>query len=172
MYIVYHIPQRKEWGCTKDLKDRLKNSIYDIKDVDKVILVDDMDEAAELEKSLNLEYGYGWNSSRDYRLMVKRAKLSNKIQSDKKLEACKARGTVQGNINVQNGQLAKYCAIGGLNSKLNRQNNAELMEKHIADSALGGYTQSKLEHTCPHCNKTGKSNAMFRHHFTNCKYKK
>ncbi len=24
-------------------------------------------------------------------------------------------------------------------------------------------------HTCPHCGKTGKSNAMFQWHFNNCK---
>jgi hypothetical protein len=33
----------------------------------------------------------------------------------------------------------------------------------------GGITQSQNIHICPHCNKSGKSNAMFRHHFNNCK---
>lgn len=29
-----------------------------------------------------------------------------------------------------------------------------------------------IEHTCPHCNKTGKGTSMFRFHFDNCKYRK
>lgn len=34
-----------------------------------------------------------------------------------------------------------------------------------------GRHQSQKVHTCPHCNKTGKSSAMFRHHFDRCKQK-
>ena len=35
----------------------------------------------------------------------------------------------------------------------------------------GGFNQSQNIHTCPHCNKIGKSNAMIRWHYDNCKLK-
>ena len=35
-----------------------------------------------------------------------------------------------------------------------------------------GRHQSQIIHTCPHCGKTGKGNAMKFYHFENCKGKK
>jgi hypothetical protein len=71
MYTLYHIPNRKEWGCTNNLNGRLQKLGYSILDVDKIIEVNDIDGAAEMEKQLNLEYGYGWNESQDYRRVTK-----------------------------------------------------------------------------------------------------
>lgn len=34
-----------------------------------------------------------------------------------------------------------------------------------------GRHPSQKTHTCPHCNKTGKGNAMKQHHFEKCKFK-
>jgi hypothetical protein len=67
MFTLYHIPDRKEWGCTKDLKARLIKLGYTSNDVCETLQVVDKDEAANLEKELNIMYGYGWNSSKDYK---------------------------------------------------------------------------------------------------------
>jgi len=51
------------------------------------------------------------------------------------------------------------------NKNFGRKNTAETLEK-MRESAL------KIPNsTCPHCNKVGKSNAMVRWHFDNCKFK-
>ena len=83
MYYIYHIPKRKEWGCTKFLEKRVKKIGYTISDIDRVILVSDIDKAADLERDLNIEYGYGWISSKDYRVITK-AQKSVKIESKSK----------------------------------------------------------------------------------------
>lgn len=70
MFTLYHIPKRKEWGCTNNLINRLKTLSYNIQDVSDVIIESDINKAADLERKLNIEYGYGWNSSRDYRIIT------------------------------------------------------------------------------------------------------
>ena len=49
---------------------------------------------------------------------------------------------------------------GEQGSKLAKERNKKLLEegKHL----------NQLEHTCPHCGKTGKGRTMFRWHFKNC----
>jgi len=71
MYYIYHIPKRKEWGCTKFLEKRVKKLGYTISDIDRVILVSDIDKAADMERDLNIEYGYGWHEYCDYRHLIK-----------------------------------------------------------------------------------------------------
>ena len=71
MFTLYHIPDRKEWGCTKNLKQRLKKLGYTSNDVYETLTVDNVNTAAELEKELNIMYGYGWNESQDYRRVTK-----------------------------------------------------------------------------------------------------
>ena len=71
MYTLYHIPARKEWGCTKELNRRLKRLGYTMDDVVETIEVSGFNRAAELEKKLNIQYGYGWNDSQDYRRVTK-----------------------------------------------------------------------------------------------------
>jgi hypothetical protein len=161
MYTLYHIPKRKEWGCTKYFEKRISNLGYQLSDVVETIIETDIDIASELEKELNIRDGYGWNSSRDYRLMVKRAYKSNEIQSQKKLKASNLQGIIQGNINKVNGHMAKMQSLGGKATTASDQ--------WKVTSAVGGHTQSQLIHICPHCGKEGKGNAMFQHHFNKCK---
>jgi len=71
MFTLYHIPKRGEWGCTKNLKERLRKLGYTSDDVYETLNVDDKEKAAELERELNIMYGYGWNSSKDYRRVTK-----------------------------------------------------------------------------------------------------
>jgi hypothetical protein len=164
MYILYHIPQRKEWGCTNNLIKRLKKSPYNIEDVTDVILETDLDTAADLEAKLNIEYGYGWNSSRDYRRQVQRAHKSNETQSVKKIKAASKQGKIQGDENVKTGHLKSICSLGG--------KTATSKPEWKVSSAKGGVTQSQIVRECPHCGKVGKGNAMLRHHFEKCKLKK
>jgi hypothetical protein len=164
MYTIYHIPKRKEWGCTKNLNKRVKDLGYTISDVKETIVLNDLDLAANMERDLNIKYGYGWNSSRDYRLMVKRAIKSNVTQSIKKLKSSSIQGKITGNKNVETGHLKSIAKLGGIAT-------ASKQEWKVS-SAKGGHTQSQIVRECPHCNKIGKGNAMFVHHFDKCKNKK
>ena len=85
MYTLYHIPNRKEWGCTTNLEKRLKRLNYTSNDLDRVITVSNIDKAASMEKQLNLEYGYGWNESQDYRRVTKMGLVGSKIGASKRL---------------------------------------------------------------------------------------
>ena len=87
MYTLYHIPKRKEWGCTTNLEKRLERLNYTHNDLDRVITVADIDKAAAMEKQLNLEYGYGWNKSQDYRRVIKVGLSGAKKGGDKNKES-------------------------------------------------------------------------------------
>ena len=78
MYYLYHISKRKEWGCTNNLDRRLKTLKYSYEDLDRVITCGNVDMAADMEKSLNIEYDYGWNTSQDYRIITKAGKIAHK----------------------------------------------------------------------------------------------
>jgi hypothetical protein len=164
MYILYHIPKRKEWGCCTNLIKRLKKLPFNIYDVETIILESDLDTAADLEAKLNIEYGYGWNSSRDYRRQIKNGYISNETQSEKKLKSSSIQGTILGKNNVESGHLKSIAPAGG------RATTSKPEWK--VSSAKGGVTQSKIIRECPHCGKVGKGNAMLRHHFEKCKLKK
>lgn len=86
MYYVYHIPKRQQWGCTQNLEKRIKihkkRKGYTINDVTQIITFTDIDQAADAEKELNLKYGYGWNSSRDYRIVTAKASKAGKAASE------------------------------------------------------------------------------------------
>ena len=69
MYYLYHIKGVK-WGCTKDLEIRLKKQRYSISDLDRLITVGNINLASKMEKELNLEYGYKWQDSQDYRFIT------------------------------------------------------------------------------------------------------
>jgi hypothetical protein len=96
MYYVYHIPQRKQWGCTNNLKRRMKRHTqkkgWTINDITQIYTFTDIDEAADMERDLNLHYGYGWNKSRDYRIVTAKAS---------------AGGVAAAEINVASGQIAE-----------------------------------------------------------------
>ena len=82
MYYLYHIPKRRQWGCTENLEKRIKRlrqrKGYTLNDVTQVITFTDIDEAADTERELNLKYGYGWNPSRDYRVAISKASKGGK----------------------------------------------------------------------------------------------
>lgn len=77
MYYIYHIPKRQQWGCTDNLERRIKDlqkrKGYTINDVTQIITFTDLDKAADTERELNIKYGYGWNKSRDYRVVIAKA---------------------------------------------------------------------------------------------------
>ena len=156
MYHLYHIPDRKEWGCTKYLENRIKKLGYQMSNVDRIITVSNIDKAADMEKELNLEYGYGWNKSQDYRRIKKMATLGG-FKTGK-----------QNGLNLKkSGKLQKFAILGGLKQgPIQGKKNAE--SGHM--SALGKLNCSKI-HTCPHCGKIGKSSSMFPLHFDKCKHK-
>jgi hypothetical protein len=101
MYYVYHIPKRQEWGCTNNLEHRLKQLKYTILDVDRVITVGNMNKAADMEKELNLEYGYKWSDANDYRHVTRIGGFSKEQQSK------------GGKTNVDSGHLKNISSFAG-----------------------------------------------------------
>lgn len=83
MYYLYHIPKRKEWGCTKHLKKRIRNLGYEFSDIDRIITCGNIDMAADMERDLNIEYNYGWNERHDYRVVSKMNKPFTKAAQSK-----------------------------------------------------------------------------------------
>jgi hypothetical protein len=76
MYKLYHIKGIK-WGCSNQLEKRLAAQNFTINDVCEIIEIDDIDNASDMERELNIRDGYGWNKSKDYRrvkTMVDKAK--------------------------------------------------------------------------------------------------
>ena len=71
MYYLYHIPNRKEWGCTKYLEKRVRTLGYNFEDLERVIIVGNKNKAADMEKELNISYGYNWSDRHDYRVVTK-----------------------------------------------------------------------------------------------------
>jgi hypothetical protein len=85
MYTLYHIPKRKEWGCTTNLEYRLKKLDYQMLDVDRIITVGNINKAADMEAQLNIEYGYGWNTSQDYRRVTRMGLIGGKLGALKRI---------------------------------------------------------------------------------------
>ena len=86
MFYLYHIPKRQQWGCTQNLQKRLKalhkRKGYTINDVTQIITYTDIDQAADMERELNLKYGYGWNKSRDYRVAISKSSNGGKAAAE------------------------------------------------------------------------------------------
>jgi hypothetical protein len=101
MYYIYHIPARKQWGCTENLLKRLKSlkrrKGYTINDVTQIYTCTDLDQAADMERDLNIKYGYGWNKSRDYRIVITKSK---------------AGGDAAAKVNVASGQIQELGKSG------------------------------------------------------------
>lgn len=71
MYYIYHI-KGKKWGCTKNLNQRLKRQGYSISDCANIITVGNIDLASKMEKELNIEYGYQWQDTQNYKYVTKK----------------------------------------------------------------------------------------------------
>ena len=174
-YTLYHIRGHK-WGMTERLEGRLKDQGYTISDCCEFEYYDDTNVAANREKQLNLRDGYGWNSSQDYRVILKANEAAKPGMS--------ARGKKQGKINVESGhwdslkttehqsmagkkgglkavetgQFYKYCRAGGL--------------ARAAEGAKLLRTLSKERHTCPNCQKVIGGRGNFTRHLKEyCKKK-
>ncbi len=57
MYYIYHIPGKKV-GCTKRLEQRLKEQKVKLSDCDRIITTPCIKKASQIEKELQIEYGY------------------------------------------------------------------------------------------------------------------
>jgi hypothetical protein len=146
MYTLYHIPNKK-WGLTKrKVERRLWEQGYSISDIDRIITVDNIDKASEMEEQLNIEYGYSWKKSENYKHITKIAAGNRKCSwsNDDRM-----RGALKGGRTaVSSGQLKSVCSDGG---------------------KVGGKIIGNREHTCPHCGHTQKGNGIYRNHFDKCK---
>lgn len=140
MFYLYHIKGVK-WGCTKRLEQRLKKQGYSISDLDRLIIVSNVDKAAEMEKELNLEYRYN-NQLTDYRQITK---ASEKIRNSNHPSIL---GKTFGKYNLKSTK--ESCAKGG--------------------KMIGNIVGNRI-HTCQYCGKIGKGRAMYRWHMDNCKLK-
>lgn len=144
MFTLYHIPGKK-WGCTKQkLSRRLWEQGYSINDIDRVITIGNIDKAAEMERELNLEYGYSWKKSEDYRNITKLGAENRKCVWTNE---DRMRGAIKGGRTaVESGQLKSVAHLGGK-----------------AGGSLGGKTSSQIERKCPNCGRFGRGNRFVSH---------
>lgn len=77
MYYIYHIKGVK-WGCTVQLKERLRNQGYSFCDLDDVIAIVDEIEATNLEIELNKKYGYKQDNIPYKQTIINQSKSSKK----------------------------------------------------------------------------------------------
>jgi DNA-binding transcriptional MerR regulator len=147
MYYLYHIKGVK-WGMTENLKKRLRQQGYNLSDVCEIIEKQNIDEGADLEKQLNIKYGYGWNKQQDYRIVKKFVNHNNRYKHNFTKEQCilggKTAGLIVGNKNKKNGHIQSLQKIATLaakekNSKpiLQYDFNNNFIEEHksITDAA-------------------------------------
>ena len=145
MYSLYHIKGVK-WGCTKNLEKRLKNQGYSISDLDRLITVGNIDKAADMEKQLNLEYGYKWDDTQDYRIISKCAEKALTVDYKRHnhkftKKQCSEGGYITGKKKTQKQQVARISNMQKIN----------------------------VYKTCPYCNLTTRGAAYFRYHGDKCK---
>jgi hypothetical protein len=103
MFYIYHIPNRKEWGCTNNLKRRLCQLKYKLEDVDRIITAGNINIANEIEKNMNIEYGYWWSDANSYKKVLSMHSTENRIKGGK--IGGKIGGIKAGNIAKQTGQI-------------------------------------------------------------------
>ena len=106
MYYLYHIKGVK-WGCTKNLEQRLKKQGYSITDCSNIITIGNIDKASDMERELNLQYGYKWIESQDYRIITK-------AQTNVKKES-RSKGGINAFVtNTKKGNMKEFYSKGGL----------------------------------------------------------
>lgn len=144
MYTIYHIPGKK-WGMTaQKLERRLWQQNVKLSELANVITCGNLDMAADMERELNIEWGYGWNESRDYRNIVKNRKCS--WTYEQRLEGAKKGGRTA----VISGQLQSITSSGGK-----------------IGGKIAGKLQSQIERICDKCGRKGIGN-RFLNHIKNC----
>lgn len=122
MYYIYHIEGIKI-GCTKDLKRRMKDQNF--KSYEILESYDDINIAAERERELSIQYGYGWNQSQDYRRITTAATLEQKREG--------------GISNVLSGHIVKLGKEGGNK----RKNSGEWDRIRMIGTSIGTKLISK-----------------------------
>jgi len=146
MYYIYHIKGVK-WGCSKRLEKRLKQQGYTINDTCEIIEESDLDTAADLEKHLNIKYGYSWRDDQDYRVVLEAGKQSYKYKKRK------------GPLNTFT---KKDCQLGGYITGKKKGEKQQIARRN-------NIAKLNVYHTCPHCGIHTRGVAYFRYHGDKCK---
>ena len=133
-YCIYHI-KGKKWGCTVNLRKRLKKQGYTLDDVCEVIEVYDEIEASDLEKELNLKYGYPYNDTQYY---ARCRKLFNKAST---ISVSQNLGIMTKDENKRR----EWAVLGGLSQRGEAHPSAKMTEK-IAISILKDYKNKKSKY--------------------------
>ncbi len=145
MYSLYHIKGIK-WGCTKKLENRLKKQGYKISDVVELIQFDNIDDASDMEKTLNLQYGYYWNDTQDYRIITNCAKKALSIDFKRH----------------EHTFTKQQSALGGFITGKKKTEKQQKARKNNIEKI-------NIYRTCPYCDLTTRGAAYFRYHGNNCK---
>lgn len=97
MFYVYHI-KGKKWGCCEDrLKARLRDQGYSLKDVDRVITLGNRKKASDMERELQIEYGYPVDTNTYEELFTK--VLTPYVKQKAKNTLIKKYGSISGPLN-------------------------------------------------------------------------
>lgn len=103
MFTLYHIKGVK-WGCTNNLKERLRAQGYTESDVCETIEVVDIITATQMEEELNKRDMYGWNPSQNYIRVVRAGRKRGPF----KPEEYKKGGSVGGKSHVTSGRWEEW----------------------------------------------------------------
>jgi hypothetical protein len=99
MFTLYHIKGIK-WGCTNNLKERLRAQGFTEDDVCETIMVNDIATATQMEEQLNKRDMYGWNPSQNYMRVVRVGRMRGPF----KPEEYKKGGSIAGKKLVEDGK--------------------------------------------------------------------
>lgn len=144
-YYLYHIKGIK-WGCTTNLKRRLRQQGYTLNDTCEVIEETNIDIAAELEKNLNIRDGYKWNDSHDYRVILKAGEKA--LQTDY--------------IRYTHTFTENESKLGGHTTGIKKGEKQQRARRN-------NVAKLNVYQTCPHCGIHTRGAAYFRYHGDKCK---
>jgi len=117
MYHLYHI-KGKKWGCAKDLEKRLNDQGYCIQQLDRVIIVGNIEMADKMEMDLNISHGYTWKKTEHYINVTNMSKKSAELpRTEKQLAARSATGKQTGPINIQKALAVRGSYVGESNPR-------------------------------------------------------
>jgi hypothetical protein len=147
MYYIYHIPGIKI-GCSVNPKRRVKEQGYKSFEILEEHNDNDIELAAKREIELRNQYGYKEdNVKTDYVQHYQFGKI--------------------GRANMIPGKGAETQIKNKIGIWALSKEERSKIQKNA--SSYGGYAQSQIVYTCPHCGKVGKGNGMLGYHFDKCK---
>jgi hypothetical protein len=136
MFYVYHI-KGKKWGCCNNrLENRLRDQGYSIKDVDRVIIVGNLQKASQMERDLQVEYGYPLDTN-TYEQLFKKV-LTPYVKQKAKNTLIKKYGSISGPLNTPEVKAKIIAKQGNMTAHMNTPEIRAKKSKQVIQLTLEG----------------------------------